>query len=91
MLDKPVWDNVSQVGSGALGRYGVLPRRRVLLDDPTRGVDVAARADMHAVVRELTAGSCRPARPAGASSPSSVTGSRCSTGDGCARSWPGRR
>jgi ABC-type sugar transport system ATPase subunit len=102
MLDKPVWDNVSQVSSGALGRYGPLPGRRrlvaaaeelvrrlrirtdsvhapagrlsggnqqkvvfakwlaaepdvVLLDDPTRGVDVGAKADMHAIVRELAA------------------------------------
>jgi ribose transport system ATP-binding protein/rhamnose transport system ATP-binding protein len=102
MLDKSIWDNVSQVSSGALGRYGVLPRRRrlvevaeqlrrrlrirtdsihtpvralsggnqqkvvfakwlaaepdvVLLDDPTRGVDVAAKADMHEIVRELAA------------------------------------
>ena len=103
MLDKPVWDNVSQVSSGALGRYGPLPGRRrlvaaaeelvrrlrirtdsvhapagrlsggnqqkvvfakwlaaepdvVLLDDPTRGVDVGAKADMHEIVRELAAG-----------------------------------
>ncbi|HEY0450569.1 sugar ABC transporter ATP-binding protein [Actinophytocola sp.] len=102
MLDKPVWDNVSQVSSGALGRYGPFPRRRrlvaaaqelvsrlrirtdsvhasagrlsggnqqkvvfakwlaaepdvVLLDDPTRGVDVAAKADMHEIIRELAA------------------------------------
>jgi ABC-type sugar transport system ATPase subunit len=102
MLDKPVWDNVSQVSSGALGRYGPLPGRRrlaavaeqlvrrlriradsvhdlvgrlsggnqqkvvfakwlaaepdvVLLDDPTRGVDVGAKADMHEIVRELAA------------------------------------
>jgi ABC-type sugar transport system ATPase subunit len=102
MLDKPLWDNVSQVSSGALGRYGPLPGRRrlvaaaeqlvqrlrirtdsvhapvgrlsggnqqkvvfakwlaaepdvVLLDDPTRGVDVGAKADMHAIIRELAA------------------------------------
>jgi len=102
MLDKPVWDNVSQVSSGSLGRFGPLPSRRrlkaraselvarlrirpttvetlasrlsggnqqkvvvakwlaadpdvVLLDDPTRGVDVAAKADMHEIVRELAA------------------------------------
>lgn len=102
MLDKPLWDNVSQVSAGALGRHGWYPRRRtlvstaqelvrrlrirtdsvfapvgrlsggnqqkvvfakwlaaepdvVLLDDPTRGVDVAARADMHDIVRELAA------------------------------------
>ena len=102
MLDKPVWDNVSQVSSGALGRYGTVPGRRklvaaaedlvrrlrirtdsvhapvgklsggnqqkvvfakwlaaepdvVLLDDPTRGVDVGAKADMHEIVRELAA------------------------------------
>jgi ribose transport system ATP-binding protein len=102
MLDKPVWDNMSQVSSGALGRYGPLPGRRrlvaaaaelvrrlrirtdsvhaptgrlsggnqqkvvfakwlaaepdvVLLDDPTRGVDVGAKADMHEIVRGLAA------------------------------------
>jgi ABC-type sugar transport system ATPase subunit len=102
MLDKPVWDNMSQVSSGALGRYGPLPGKRklvtaaeqlvrrlrirtdsvhspagklsggnqqkvvfakwlaaepdvVLLDDPTRGVDVGAKADMHEIVRELAA------------------------------------
>ena len=104
MLDKPLWDNMSQVSSGALGRYGPVPGRRrlaaaaqelvgrlrirtdsvnapagrlsggnqqkvvfakwlaaepdvVLLDDPTRGVDVGAKADMHEIIRELaTAG-----------------------------------
>ncbi|TDV53833.1 sugar ABC transporter ATP-binding protein [Actinophytocola oryzae] len=102
MLDKPLWDNMSQVSSGVLGRYGPVPGRRrlvaaaeqlvrrlriradsvhspvgrlsggnqqkvvfakwlaaepdvVLLDDPTRGVDVGAKADMHEIVRELAA------------------------------------
>lgn len=101
MLDKPIWDNVSQVSSGALGRLGRFPRRArlisraagqlarlrvsapatasagalsggnqqkvvfakwldsdpdiVLLDDPTRGVDVAAKADMHEIIRGLAA------------------------------------
>jgi ABC-type sugar transport system ATPase subunit len=102
MLDKPLWDNMSQVSSGALGRYGPVPGRRrlvaaaqelvgrlrirtdsvnapagrlsggnqqkvvfakwlaaepdvVLLDDPTRGVDVGAKADMHEIIRELAA------------------------------------
>jgi ABC-type sugar transport system ATPase subunit len=102
MLDKPLWDNMSQVSSGALGRYGTVPGRRklaaaaedlvrrlrirtdsvhapagklsggnqqkvvfakwlaaepdvVLLDDPTRGVDIGAKADMHDIVRELAA------------------------------------
>lgn len=98
MLDRPIWENIAQVGSVALGRNGALLRRRVLvrqarghaerlnikaasvdqltgalsggnqqkvvfakwldatpavvlLDDPTRGVDVRAKTEMHAIIR----------------------------------------
>ncbi|MFI6389831.1 sugar ABC transporter ATP-binding protein [Nonomuraea sp. NPDC050547] len=102
MLDKPLWENIAQVRTVALGRTGTWVRAKdlreravaatarlrirasgpgqlagrlsggnqqkvvfakwleaapgvVLLDDPTRGVDVAAKAEMHAIVRELAA------------------------------------
>ncbi|MFI6498224.1 sugar ABC transporter ATP-binding protein [Nonomuraea typhae] len=102
MLDRPLWENIAQVNTVALGRTGWWVRARdlreqasaaarrlrigagdperragqlsggnqqkvvfakwlaaapglVLLDDPTRGVDVGAKAEMHAIVRELAA------------------------------------
>lgn len=102
MLDKPVWENVVQVQSVALGRTGRLLREKdlraraaaaiarlrirtsgpgqltgqlsggnqqkvvfakwletapgiVLLDDPTRGVDIGATAEMHDIIRSLAA------------------------------------
>ncbi|MFI6323604.1 sugar ABC transporter ATP-binding protein [Nonomuraea sp. NPDC050556] len=102
MLDKPVWENVAQVQSVALGRTGRLLRAKdlraraaaaiarlrirtsgpdqltgqlsggnqqkvvfakwletapgiVLLDDPTRGVDIGATAEMHDIIRSLAA------------------------------------
>ncbi|MFI6294532.1 sugar ABC transporter ATP-binding protein [Nonomuraea sp. NPDC050790] len=102
MLDKPLWENIAQVRTVALGLTGSWVRAKglreravaaterlrirasgpdqlagrlsggnqqkvvfakwleaapgvVLLDDPTRGVDVAAKAEMHAIVRELAA------------------------------------
>ena len=100
MLDKPVWDNIAQVRSVALGRDGPLlqagqlrARARahvmrlgiktssvdqevgglsggnqqkvvfakwleaepsvLLLDDPTRGIDVGAKAEIYGLMREL--------------------------------------
>jgi len=37
-----------------LGRFMLLPRRVVVLDEPTRGVDVGARADIYALMNQLT-------------------------------------
>jgi ABC-type sugar transport system ATPase subunit len=37
-----------------LGRFMLLPRRVVVLDEPTRGVDVGARADIYALMNTLT-------------------------------------
>jgi ABC-type sugar transport system ATPase subunit len=104
MLDKPIWENVAQVRSVALGRAGRLVRKSVLrrrarrhverlrvrvpsvddpagrlsggnqqkivfakwleiepsvllLDDPTRGIDVGTKAEMHDLIRaEAAAG-----------------------------------
>ena len=40
----------------ALGKWLAVGARVLLLDEPTRGVDVAAKADIHASVREVAAG-----------------------------------
>ncbi|MDN3357367.1 sugar ABC transporter ATP-binding protein [Actinomadura sp. DC4] len=99
MADQPLWENATAVRRLGLGRDGVLPSRRrmverteglvrrlrirggpydlagelsggnqqkvvlakwldadqavFVLDDPTRGVDVGARAEMHEIVRDL--------------------------------------
>jgi ribose transport system ATP-binding protein len=38
-----------------LARYLLVPRRLLLLDEPTRGIDVGARAEIYALVNRLTA------------------------------------
>ncbi len=100
MLDKPLWENIAQVRTVALGRDGLLVRRAglrrrareqirrlgvrapsadtpagalsggnqqkivfakwlelepavLLLDDPTRGVDIGAKREMHAMIRAM--------------------------------------
>ncbi len=101
MLDKPLWENITAVSRLGLGRDGVLPPTRrlvdrtrtaidrlrvrgrpydqtgqlsggnqqkavfakwldaapsvIALDDPTRGVDIGARAEMHDIIRGLAA------------------------------------
>ena len=40
----------------ALGKWLAVDAQVLLLDEPTRGVDVAAKADIHASVREVAAG-----------------------------------
>ncbi|MCC7010542.1 MAG: sugar ABC transporter ATP-binding protein [Acidobacteria bacterium] len=37
-----------------LGRFLLLPRRVVVLDEPTRGVDVGARAEIYTLMNQLT-------------------------------------
>ena len=39
-----------------LARYLLKPRRLLILDEPTRGVDVGARAEIYALMNRLTAG-----------------------------------
>jgi ABC-type sugar transport system ATPase subunit len=99
MLDKALWENITAVSRLGLGRDGMMPRHRrliertrlqlvklrirgraddltgelsggnqqkavfakwldaspgvVVLDDPTRGVDIGARAEMHEIIRDL--------------------------------------
>ncbi len=43
-----------------LARYLLKPRRLLILDEPTRGVDVGARAEIYALMNRLTSGrTCR--------------------------------
>src|SRR5690606_10224306 len=39
-----------------IGRWLATAPRIVLLDDPTKGIDVSAKADLFAMMRELAAG-----------------------------------